>query len=350
LPWNRGLWWFGTVAFLAALFGLVRSSLNRIFLFKLVAPPPVQDSISGLSPATLMASLPTNLLIIGPESCRPVASLVGRSDIQLYDVEVLLAPVSAPVKPAGWFKSTSSGDQIDRIIQNGHPLVLRNFDRLPDDSESSVKANNSLLRLLSGLGDSVIIISEHDPLSMSSIEASERWRRLLRSFVRIDLNSKLGQRIGEDDADYQSRISAESYFHWLFTGLSKSEKLVMIQLAQETTVNPNSSHIVSDLMAQGLIERRWGLLTVKDPNFAKFLKHALPHDTIKLWEKEIAGARPAVLQWSFLVLGVGVVAFLIYTQGEVFNTWVTYATGVAAAAPKILQFLSSVRPKSGAKA
>jgi hypothetical protein len=228
--------------------------------------------------------------------------------------------------------------------------VLRNFDRLPDEAESSAKANMSLLRALSGLGNSVIIISDLDPLAKSSIESCERWRSLLRSFVRIDLHSKLGQRIGEDDAEYRSRVSADSYFHWLFSGLSKSEKLVMMQLAQESVVNPNSSDIVSDLMAQGLIERRSGPLSVKDNNFAKFLTHAIPHDTVRLWEKEIGGARPASLQWSFLVLGVGVVAFLIYTQGEVFNTWVTYATGVAAAVPKILQFLSSIRPKSGAKA
>ncbi len=350
-PWDRRLWWFGAVVFLGVLYWLVHSSLSRVFLLKLVAPPPAKDAISGLSPAMLMANLPMNLLIIGHESFRPIASLVSRPDVQLHDADILLNPSSAPAKPAAWYKlSRSSGDQIDRIIQNGKALVLRNFDRLPDDPESSAKANISLLRLLSGLGNSVIVISDLDPLAISSIEASERWRSLLRSFVRIDLHSKLGQRIGEDDADYQNRISAESYFHWLFSGLSKSEKLVMMQLAQEGVINPNSSDIISDLMAQGLIERRWGLLTVKDDNFAKFLTHAIPHDTVKHWEKDIAGARPASLQWSFLVLGVGVVAFLIYTQGEVFNTWVTYATGVAAAAPKILQFLSSVRPKSEAKA
>jgi len=349
-PWDHALWWFGTVVVLAVLYALVRSSLNRVFLLELLAPPPAKDAISGLSPATLMSNLPMNLLIIGHESSRPIASLIGRSDVQLCDAEILLKPAPAPAKPGGWFRaSRSSGDQIDGVIRNGSPVVLHNFDRLPDDPESSAKANMSLLRLLSGLGNSVIIISEIDPLAISSIEASERWRSVLRSFVRIDLHSTLGQRIGEEDADYQNRLSADSYFHWLFSGLSKSEKLVMMQLAQEGVVNPNSADVIADLMAQGLIERRWGLLMVKDNKFAKFLVHALPHHTVKHWEKEIAGSRPASLQWSFLVLGVGVVAFLIYTQGEVFNTWVTYATGVAAAAPKILQFLSSVRPKSEAK-
>jgi hypothetical protein len=103
-------------------------------------------------------------------------------------------------------------------------------------------------------------------------------------------------------------------------------------------------------MEQGMIERRWGLLVVTDNGFATFLKHAISHDVVKTWEKHEAGTRPASLQWSLAILGVGVVIFLIYTQGEVFNTWVTYATGAAAAVPKFLQALDSLRPKSEAKA
>jgi hypothetical protein len=182
-----------------------------------------------------------------------------------------------------------------------------------------------------------------------SIESSERWRTLLRSFVLIDLHSTPRQRIGEDEADYQQRIFSVSYFHWLFDGLPSPEKVVMLQLAQENVVNPNSSHTVYGLMEQGLIERRRGLLTITDVGFAKFLPHALPRQTIKLWEKELAGTRPFSLQTSLLILGVGVVAFLVYTQGDVFNTWVTYASGVAAAVPKVLQFFDNLWGKTAAK-
>ena len=229
--------------------------------------------------------------------------------------------------------------------------MLCNFDRLPDDAEITGKTHAALTRLLSAIENTVIIISDFDPLSISSIEASQRWRNTLRHFVRIDLTSRLRQRVGEDDADYQTRVSAESYFHWLLSGLSKLEKLIMIQLAQEDVVNPNSSEIVSELIEQGLINRSFGMLTVKDHNFAQFLHDAIPHHTAKHWEKDIAGARPISFQTSLLILGRGnVVVFLVYTQGDVFNTWVTYATGLAASVPKVLQLVDSVRSKSGAKA
>jgi hypothetical protein len=120
----------------------------------------------------------------------------------------------------------------------------------------------------------------------------------------------------------------------------------MLQLAQEKVVNPDDSELFDGLLDQGMIERRHGLLAVKDHGFAHFLKHALPHHTVKHWEKEIAGRRPFSLQNSLMVFGVLVVGFLVYTQGDVFNTWVTYATGLTAALPKVLQLFDSLQAKS----
>jgi len=65
-------------------------------------------------------------------------------------------------------------------------------------------------------------------------------------------------------------------------------------------------------------------------------------------EKQIADTRAGSLQTARLVLGVGVVGFLVYTQGGIFNTWVTYA-GLAVFVPKVLLLLDSVRSKYGVK-
>jgi hypothetical protein len=350
-PWDRWSWWLCILVFLAVLYGLVRLGLSRIFLLNLKVPPVATNFAHGSSPASLMADLPMDLLIIGPESSRPISDLIERPDVQVHEARELLEALNARVKPAdGTEASKSDGDQIERIIQDGRPLVLRNFSGLPNDADSAANMNAGLLRALSGLGNSVIILSDLDPSLITSIEESERWRSLLRSFVRIDLNTKPPRRVDEDDADYQGRVSADSYFHWLFSGLSRKEKLVMLQLAQENVVNPNSFETVSQLMEQGMIERRWGLLVVTDNGFATFLKHAISHDVVKTWEKHEAGTRPASLQWSLAILGIGVAVFLIVTQGALFNTWVTYATGAAAALPKFLQALDSLRPKSEAKA
>jgi len=340
-PWTRVVWWLGVAGLVAFVYTLGRISLSRIFRLGRGTPPPLLDSDSRLNPASLIADLPMNLLLIGHETSRPIAELLHRSDVQVHEAETLLQAEAAATQTAA-----SNSAAIDAMIHDGRPLVLRNFERLPGDTEKLAKANAALIRLLSSLGNSVILIFSLDPVLVPSIEANDRWRDLLRSFVRIDLNAAPRRRLGEDDADYQSRISAESYFHWLFAGLPKLKKLVMLQLAQEKVVNPNSGEIVDELMEQEMIEQKWGLLSVKDDEFARFLKYALPHHTVRHWEKQLAGARPFSLQTSLMIIGVGVVAFLIYTQGEVFNTWVTYATGVASAVPKALQFFENLRSKS----
>jgi hypothetical protein len=347
-PWGDWVWWLAVAVLLAAVYWLVRVSFSRIFLLNLVAPPPAKDP--DLNPATLMAKLPMDLLIIGPDSSHPVGSLIHRSDVQVREAEALLQNASAEAKPAGAPGDLSpTSDPLDIIIRDGRPLVLRHFERLPDDVETATETHAALVRVLSTLDNSVILLFSLDPCLIPSIESNDRWRTSLRSFVRIDLHSTPRQRKGEDDADYQQRISSTSYFHWLFDGLPRPEKMVMIQLAQENVVNPNNGHIIHKLLEQGLIERRRGLLTITDAGFANFLPHAVPRHTVKLWETKVAGTRPFSLQTSLLILGVGVVAFLLYTQGEVFNTWVTYASGLAAAVPKALQFFQNLQSKTAAK-
>ncbi len=344
-PWLDWLWWLGIAVFVGAIYCMMRVSFTRIFLLGLGSPPLAKGPDPELDPATLIADLPMNLLVIGPDTSPQIDSLLHRADVQVREAEELL--LVAPPSPSG--AAAPAADPIDAAIRDGRALVVHNFERLPDKDETAVKAHAALTRILSALSNSVIIVSSLDPVQITSIEASERWRMLLRSFVRVDLHSTPRQRRDEDDADYQSRISASSYFHWLFAGLRRNEKLVMLQLAKEKIVNPNSDEIVYELLEQGLIERKHGLLKVTDPGFKHFLPHALPHHTVKLWEKELAGQRPFSLQTSLLIVGVGVVAFLVYTQGDVFNTWVTYATGVAAAVPKALQFFENFQSKSASK-
>jgi hypothetical protein len=96
--------------------------------------------------------------------------------------------------------------------------------------------------------------------------------------------------------------------------------------------------------------RRWGLLIIRDSRFAEYVKSAVPPEAIKHWEGQGAGSRSTPLSTSLLVVGATVAGFLIYTQGEVLNTWVTYATGLAAAVPAFIRVVAMFRGKSGAEA
>jgi hypothetical protein len=346
LPWDHLSWWIWLAVLVVFLFWLVRFSLKRIFLLDLAAPPAMAEP--EFAPACLISDLPVDLLIIGPESREPITELVNRVDVQSFEAEELLLPPSvssetSSPQPGAAAKPAVTEDLIAKKVETGRPVILRHFERLPDNETSVATAYTSLLRVQSIANASVIIITSVDPQSIESIESSDRWRTLLRSYVRIELGWQSGRRKDDTEAAYQERLSTDSYYHWLISGMSRYDKLVLLQLAQEGVVNPASSEIVYQLMEQGMIARRFGLLEVREEGFASAIRHAMPRDTIHHWEQDIADKKQFSLQTIMAVVGLAIIGFFAYTQAEIFNTWVTYAAGVATTLPKIVQFIDNFR-------
>ena len=140
----------------------------------------------------------------------------------------------------------------------------------------------------------------------------------------------------------KKRVSEEAYYDWIFFGRSEAQKLILVQLAEEKLVNPNSRADVRELMREGLVVRACGMLAIKDFRFVQFLNRTISRDIIKEWESE-GGGRSNTLRTSLFVTGAAVVIFLLWTQGAVVNTWITYATGLAASIPAFLKLLELVR-------
>jgi hypothetical protein len=352
IPWTDWRWWLGTIALMTALFGLVRWSLRRIFLLDLAAPVSPENLKSTSDPNSLIAKLSMNLLVIGSDASPTVADLINRRGVQAWDLEDVLnaAQHSAKTADGTSFVSSSTGDQVDEIIRDGRPLLLYNCDATFSTPRTNHQSLVALERIASNLGASVVIAANGDPAMKAPAAQNGAWLTLLQSFVRIDLKSNSAQRVDETLEQFESRISAEGYQRWLFPRRSRPQKLVLVHLAQERLVSPNSGGIVRELMTEGIVLRRWGLVTIKDSRFAEFVRCAVPPDTIKHWEGQGAGTRSASLRTSLLVVGAAVAGFLIYTQGEIFNTWVTYVTGVAAAVPAFIRVFAVLRGKSGAEA
>jgi hypothetical protein len=240
-------------------------------------------------------------------------------------------------------------EAVDQIVQDGRPLVLRIVDRALDDPDSSRKIRSTLERVLSNVSKKVIITSQADPTAEAVGKEGEQWQTLLRVFARLDLNSSPVRRDGETDSEFECRTVADAYYSWRFYSLSRSQRLVLVQLAQEGLVNPNCRPVVCELLQEGLIVRQWGTLTINGAHFADFL-NAIPPNIIKDLERHGAGADSASLRTSLWVVCLGLAVFLIYTQREVFSIWITYATGLAAAVPALIKAVSLFRGKSGTEA
>jgi hypothetical protein len=350
VPWGSWQWWLGCVGSLAALFWLMRTGLGRVFLLDLDVGDE-EPARAGDHPAvqfdsaSLIAELPKNLVLIGRMSSPIIERLLKREGVQAYD---LSQPLNVPLRRAAFSGGGSSGvgaasDPVDDIVRKDRPVVFYNFENGLEGREHSQLKLALLERVLSRLPHSVVLASKVDPAANSSAAEPDQWKTMLRSFVRIDLNSNPSPDAGETLEQFERRISADSYNRFQFSGRSKAQKLALVQLAQEKVVNPNSRAVVRELMKDGLVVRRWGMITIKDSRFAHFLKNAIPIKSIKHWEKQGARRHSDILRTSFLVAGVAVAGFLLYTQGAIFNTWITYMTGLAAAVPVMMKLLATLR-------
>jgi hypothetical protein len=375
IPWGSWQWWLGSMAFLAALFWLTRFGLGRVFLLDLeideptgANEPPAPNELVGaknpvvpfgpargnsaaapFDPASLIAKLSKNLVVIGRSSSPTIVALLERNDVQAYDLSQPLSVTLRRVASQGGGSSDVNvpSDPVEDIVRNGRPVVFYNFECGLEGREHSQHKLATLERVLSKLPQSVVLASSVDPVANSSEAEREQWRTMLGSFVRIDLNSSPTQRSQETVEQYQHRISAEAYYRWLLSGRPKAQKLALVHLAQEKVINPNSRGVVRELMKEGLVVRRWGMLTVKDHHFSNFLKNAIPRKSIKHWEKQGAGIHAGTLRTSLLLVGAGVAGFLLYTQGAIFNTWITYMTGFAAAVPAVMKLFQLFRSGGG---
>ena len=349
VPWGGWQWWVGCAAFFAALFWLMRTGLGRVFLLDLDVgseePAGFDHPAAQFDSATLIANLPKNLVVIGRMASPIIERLLKREDVQAYD---LSQPLNVPLRRAATSGGGSSGvgaasDPVDDIVRKGRPVVFYNFENGLEGREHSQLKLDILERVLSRLPHRVVIASKVDPAANSSSAEADQWKTMLRSFVRIDLNSNPSPNAGETPDQFERRISADAYNRWQFSGRSRAQKLALVQLAQERVVNPNGRTVVHELMKDGLVVRRWGMLTIKDSRFAHFLKNAIPIKSIKHWEKQGARLHSDTLRTSLLVAGMAVAGFLLYTQGAIFNTWITYMTGLAAAVPAMMKLLATFR-------
>jgi hypothetical protein len=352
VPWGNWQWWLGTMAFLGSLFWLVYYGPRKLFLLDIVEPAGANNPAAPLDPTSLITKLPMNMVVIGRSSSATIVRLLDRTkEVQAYDLYQLL---NTPMRKAATSGGGSSDvnvqyDPVEDIVRDGHPVVFYNFERGLEASESTQQKLSTLERVLSRLDQSVVLTSKVDPIANSPESEREQWRSLLQPFVWIDLNSSLAQRADETTEQFERRISSDAYYHWLLSGRPRPQKLALVQLAQEKVVNPNSRDIVRELMKEGLVVRRRGMLTAKDDQFSLFLKSAIPRKSIRHWEKQGASMHTATLRTSLLVAGVAIAGFLLYTQGPIFNTWLTYMTGLAAAVPAVIRLIQSIRP-GGAEA
>jgi hypothetical protein len=126
----------------------------------------------------------------------------------------------------------------------------------------------------------------YDPARWRDTLDVETSNHRLLAPIGVELEAVWADRteVGLEELRRAVRVRAESCYQLLWTSCSRSEKLVLIQLAQEGLINPKSSDTLDELAAKGMI---WAGAAPQLFNltFRDFLQRIERADVVQEWER-----------------------------------------------------------------
>jgi hypothetical protein len=126
----------------------------------------------------------------------------------------------------------------------------------------------------------------YDPKQWKETLAAEVDGYLPLEYVREELELTWAHRkdVPFDELLRTIRARASAYYELLWTSCTRSEKLVLIQLAQEGFVTTQSADVVAPLIAKGIIVER-PIPAIFNRTFRDFLVGIERNDVIQQWER-----------------------------------------------------------------
>ena len=176
--------------------------------------------------------------------------------------------------------------------------------------------------------------------------ADEEWlQKELEALPELEPLLELLPRevIGSTRKNAIDRIVDRAYgaYMGLWDACTENEKLVLVQLATESVINPKQESTVRGLLQRGLIVRDPGLRIINQ-SFARFIAAIQDPDEVKTWERTADGVSWAHSRWVVLGFLLLALLFLWATQRELFNTTITFLTAAVVGLPGLVKVLSNV--------
>lgn len=138
--------------------------------------------------------------------------------------------------------------------------------------------------------------------------------------------------------------AAEPYYRATWDLCSREEKLVLIQLAQEGLVNPKRIEIVQRLARRSLVsvDPRFKLM---NDSFKRFVCSIETPERIADWERAPAGSSWSRLGAPLYALAAVVIAILLFTEQEMFSSFIAVATGAVGTLSSVRNlYASAIKP------
>lgn len=144
-----------------------------------------------------------------------------------------------------------------------------------------------------------------------------------------------------DELAYKLQITAHYFYMYIWQSLTKEEKFLLYDLAEDDLVNSYDTYNLSMLIGKGVIVKKDGSLKLFNKGFRNFILTAIGNsEALKLKNQITDNGNWSKLKNPLLLVTLTILAFLLTSQEESYSKIITYIAALAAGIPTILKIFS----------
>ena len=255
------------------------------------------------------------------------------------------------------------------IISTVHPLTfLDSFDEeqnnikpgsQSDDAKGGQQSNSIPISELERwhvlLGHFRIVVEslesencEDEDILRESIKEETQYTHYLNDIRGEALNTipflnNQGVGLPTDSLIFKLQLSSHYFYTYIWQSLTKEEKFLLYDLAEDGLVNPFDDYNLSMLIYKGLITREKGTLTLFNKGFRNYILTAIGNSEVERIKAQVKdNGNWGNLKTPLNLAILAILVFLIASQQEAYTKIITYITALGAGVPAVLRVFSLV--------
>ncbi|MEO6723413.1 MAG: hypothetical protein ABIN67_23805, partial [Ferruginibacter sp.] len=158
--------------------------------------------------------------------------------------------------------------------------------------------------------------------------------------VANKLNEK--ERVNKfDELAFKLQITSHYFYMYIWQSLTKEEKFLLYDLAEDNLVNSFDDYNLSMLLSKGVIIRSDGTIKFFNKGFRNFILTAIGNSEAMKIKSQIAeNGNWNKLKSPLQIIIIAILVFLLASQEEAYSKLVTYVAALGAGIPAVLKLFS----------
>ncbi len=147
--------------------------------------------------------------------------------------------------------------------------------------------------------------------------------------------------VRQDEWIFKMQVSSHYFYMYIWQSLTKEEKFLLYDLAEDNLVNGYDDYNLNMLMAKGAIIRNNGTLMLFNRGFRNFILAAIGNtEAMKIKNRIKDNGNWSRLRLPLMIVAAAILTFLLASQKEAYTELMTYIAALGAGIPALLKLFS----------